>query len=123
MRTDFRYHLKHRHWGGLVRSMFNTIVLLHEGELCQRCGRQYVTWHAMQPLWERCRDRASGLFCPACFQKLARENGVRVLFVAEPWIVDGVEDVEIRERVWEGFRYYGPGYDEYGVWVGNVATA
>ena len=45
-------------------------------ETCQRCGQVYETvWDTGDEMWERVtgETNGSGLFCPACFEKMARE--------------------------------------------------
>lgn len=50
-----------------------------EGELCQRCRRQYVlVWDAPDDLWATVsgHPQGNGLLCPDCFDELAREGGI-----------------------------------------------
>lgn len=55
------------------------------GERCQNCGHDYVLWHAEGDLWERVRGYETGLLCPACFDRQARQLGVKVEFRAIPF--------------------------------------
>lgn len=83
IRATTRYYVRQRRWAALARALYWTVIRLHGSELCEQCGRSYVTWHATQPLWERVRTSSSGLLCPRCFEHLAEKAGVRTVFVAE----------------------------------------
>lgn len=73
-----------------VRQAWAAFIEGHDGETCQECGRRYLLWHAADDLYGRVTGRwpkpwddgsgqsevASGLFCPACFDRLASARGI-----------------------------------------------
>lgn len=55
---------------------FVTHVLFEGGERCQDCGRDHVLWHAENDLYRHVHGSSSGLLCPGCFDRQAREKGL-----------------------------------------------
>jgi hypothetical protein len=50
-------------------------------EFCKRCGRkQPLVWHAPDELWLAVTGQTAGVFCPECFDALAREKGMAVVW-------------------------------------------
>lgn len=99
-----RYYWRHRRFVALVRATILTAVLRHGSELCQLCGRRYpFTWHGRQSLWMRVVGTNHGLRCPRCFDKGASRIGVRVMWVAEPWVVNGVHDLAVEDAIFDGY--------------------
>ena len=50
-----------------------------QGELCRNCNHRYLTiWRAPDDLWKKVTSiqDESGLLCPKCFDKLARDKGI-----------------------------------------------
>lgn len=57
-------------------------LLNRGGERCQRCGNNYVLWHAPSELWDRVHGSPAGLLCPQCFSREAERFGISVDFAA-----------------------------------------
>ncbi len=76
---------------------------MDEGEHCQRCGRAYLTvWRASDELWQAVTGRTDGggLFCPECFEAMAREKRISVYWDAclpEAWEATAGVEQEKRE--------------------------
>jgi hypothetical protein len=55
-----------------------------DGEHCQRCGKSYATylWHAFpDALWRKVTGKEeNGLYCRDCFDAMARDRGIGVLY-------------------------------------------
>jgi DNA-directed RNA polymerase subunit RPC12/RpoP len=49
-------------------------------ETCAICGRGYMLWHAPQPLWDELIGHYAGTRCPKCFDDLAREKDIRIVW-------------------------------------------
>jgi hypothetical protein len=98
--TDYRYTDYHYAWrngprwvlGDLrrrrpvaaLRTLRWTLFRGHIGETCQECGRPYLLWHADDALYGAVTGRyprpdgesATGLFCLACFDRMARAEDI-----------------------------------------------
>ncbi len=80
-----------------LRELFDAYVRGHNGETCQECGRPYLLWFAADDLYERVTGRhgepwsdgsgrvqaAPGLFCLACFDRMAEAKGVSIIWQPE----------------------------------------
>jgi hypothetical protein len=72
--------------GGAVaalRVLWDAYARGHNGETCQRCGRAYLLWWADDALYAtvtgytpRVGDLMGGLFCLACFDRMAERKGI-----------------------------------------------
>jgi hypothetical protein len=55
------------------------VITLEDGELCQICNQYYQTiWWAKQNVWLAVTgedQHSGGLFCPTCFEKVAKKKG------------------------------------------------
>ena len=64
-----------------LRALWWIVVRRHETEICGRCGGPVgVVFHVHDELWLRgCGfpDAPHGVLCPRCFDKLARQTGLR----------------------------------------------
>ncbi len=96
-KADVRYYGKHRRWAALLRALLAVLLLGHDSELCQECGRRYpLIWWSPQPLWDELLAPkyqggcAGGLLCPRCFDAKAEAAGLRLNWT--PMVVsrDGV---------------------------------
>lgn len=61
-----------------LRRWWLRVVVRHDGESCQMCGRRYddFLWWAPGDLWWEVMRRESGLLCPRCFTEMARDAGL-----------------------------------------------
>ena len=73
-----------------LRRLWSAYALGHACETCQRCGREYLLWHADDELYGRVTgmwpepwddgsgrtELAGGLFCLGCFDQMAEERGI-----------------------------------------------
>lgn len=82
-RSNYRYAWRYG-WSWVVtsrtlltalRCFYWTYVRGWDGEACWFCGRPYMLWHSPDDLWTEFSGN-SGLCCPSCFDKRARERGV-----------------------------------------------
>jgi hypothetical protein len=90
--NDARWYLGRRRPLAFLRTFWRW---LHRdnGETCQHCGRPYILWHADDDLYGRVTGRwpypdgecASGLFCPACFDRMAEARGISLRWRPEIW--------------------------------------
>jgi hypothetical protein len=84
---DFR---RHRPVAAL-RTLWWTLVRGHIGEACQECGRPYLLWHATDDIYGQVTgnwphsdgEAGGGLFCPACFDRLAEAKGILTIWQPE----------------------------------------
>ena len=56
------------------------------GEKCQKCGSRYLTvYYVSDDLWQRVTGikDGSGLYCPNCFDKMAREKHIELYWTAK----------------------------------------
>ena len=70
---------------GRLRMWWHDFVLhpLFGGtEICQDCGRPYVSWRAPDDLYQEVHGSASGTLCPACFDQQAHAKGIVIGFRA-----------------------------------------
>jgi len=71
----------------LIRKMVKRVWLKLGGqvvEYCKRCGRrQPLVWGSSDPLWAKITGRTdgSGVFCPECFDFLAKAKGLHLYWV------------------------------------------
>lgn len=72
----------------MFRGLYWWIIRHYETELCQHCGRPVrLVYHAPDAIWEAVTGRArsedgeaaSGILCPPCLSKLAKEKGLPFL--------------------------------------------
>jgi hypothetical protein len=76
--NDVRYYVRYhpgRPWA-LVTALWRVIIRGHDGELCEECGLNYVLWHAPDDLYTEVVGCAGGLLCPACFDRIADDQGI-----------------------------------------------
>src|ERR1017187_2746106 len=81
---SFRKHWEAHEWEAILWLIWWTVIREYGGETCQHCERPYrrrkhddfFIWHSPQPLWQELNGRYSGLICPPCFNRLAKEAGV-----------------------------------------------
>jgi len=54
-------------------------------ERCRNCGKLYLTvWRAPDRLWELVTGKKeTGLLCPICFDRLARQKGIELYWECE----------------------------------------
>ena len=55
-------------------------------ESCDFCGKDYDTVYTVSDkLWEQITgiNNGSGLFCPICFDKMARQKGIELYWKAK----------------------------------------
>jgi hypothetical protein len=93
--TDYRYawrngprwalwYVRNRRLIAAARALWWALVRGYIGEGCQECGRPYLLWHARDDLYGEVTGRwpspggesGGGLFCLACFDRLARAKGI-----------------------------------------------
>lgn len=80
------WYLRRRRFAAALRQARSAYVLGLDTEACQDCGRGYPCWRAGDGLYGRVTGRwpkpdgesASGLFCPACFDRMAGAAGVSI---------------------------------------------
>lgn len=63
----------------LFRRWWWRSLLKWEGELCQRCGRNYyrtIWWCDDERLWKRITWNRYKLLCPGCFSELAENENI-----------------------------------------------
>jgi hypothetical protein len=78
------WYVRRRRWSAALRQLWSAYVLGKDGEACQLCGRDYLLWHADDDLYGLVTRRwprpggecGGGLFCLACFDRLADEQGL-----------------------------------------------
>lgn len=53
---------------------------IKKGELCLICGKRYLTvWRCPDKIWKKVfKSSSSGLICPECFDRRAREKGINL---------------------------------------------
>lgn len=76
-------------------------------EVCATCGKGYMLWNAPDPLWKELRGRYGGTLCPRCFDRLADEQGIRLVWTPVVVSRDGVPTTNhwadpIRDRLLVG---------------------
>jgi len=49
-------------------------------EHCATCGRGYMLWHSPDPLWQELIGHYGGTRCPRCFDQLATERGITLVW-------------------------------------------
>jgi DNA-directed RNA polymerase subunit RPC12/RpoP len=49
-------------------------------EHCATCGRGYMLWHSPDPLWQELIGHYGGTRCPRCFDELATERGITLVW-------------------------------------------
>jgi hypothetical protein len=82
-------HLRHGRILGFLRTLWFTLVLGHISESCQECGRPYLLWWADNELYDAVTGLGAkggstpGLFCLDCFDRKAREKGIRLRWKPE----------------------------------------
>lgn len=54
----------------------------HPEDICQQCGGKNVVWSADNDLWNELMGGPNGIVCPQCFEKVAEEKGVSIIFNA-----------------------------------------
>lgn len=82
-----------------IRQAWSAYVVGNDGEACQECGRSYLWWHADDDLYGRVTghwptpwsdgsgnaEAGGGLYCLACFDQLARAQGIKVRWEPKEW--------------------------------------
>lgn len=84
-------------------------------EVCSTCGKGYMLWHSPDPLWKELHGRYGGTLCPRCFDRLADERGILLVWTPVVTHRDGVAttnhwDDPIRDRLLVGEP--DPGYHD-----------
>lgn len=54
----------------------------HPEDYCKKCGGKNVVWSADNDLWNELMGTTGSIICPQCFDKLAKEKGVSIIFKA-----------------------------------------
>jgi hypothetical protein len=85
--NDARWYLGHRRPLAFLRT-FGRWLHRDNSETCQECGRPYFLWRAADELYSEVTGRVSrngesagGLFCPACFDRMAERRGITLEWV------------------------------------------
>lgn len=71
-----RYYPRHHRWAALCRDLWDVLVRGEKGESCELCGRRYVWWSASDYLYQAVVGSDGGLYCPACFDRMAERHGL-----------------------------------------------
>ncbi len=70
------YYLRHGRILAMFRTLWIQVVQHDNGETCQVCGRDYVLWRASDEMYREVVGHLHGLYCPWCFDRRARANGL-----------------------------------------------
>lgn len=54
----------------------------HPEDYCEQCGGKNVVWSADNDLWNELMEKREAIICPQCFEKLAEDKGVSMIFKA-----------------------------------------
>jgi hypothetical protein len=83
-----------------LRTFWDSFIGGYIGEACDECGKSYVNWYAKHDLYARVTGQtryangewAPGLYCPACFDKLALNKNIHLTWQPKEFIDDGDYD-------------------------------
>lgn len=56
---------------------------VHPEAFCQKCGHPNPVWYAPNELFNKINGSPVGIMCPVCFQKMADEKGINIIFTVE----------------------------------------
>ena len=93
------WYIRRGRFVAAIRELWDAYVRGHNGETCQDCGRPYLHWRADDRLYGEVTSRwprpdgesASGLFCLACFSRMADRKGMTIMWVPrrfEDWFAE-----------------------------------
>lgn len=51
--------------------------------VCHTCGANNPAWYAENELFNKVNGSPNGVYCPLCFQKMADEAGINIIFKVE----------------------------------------